>query len=170
MTTFLTSADRCAAEAVAPDLALWERVRIKSADRHHVRDGLPLLQLGRDYSGRNSRAASRCTHQTERSRETRCVSERTHHDPLKAIDAEIYLEILAPESEPSRGRCRCPLPNHEDRNPSASYTGTVWYCHRCATGGDIYTLGSQLLGLAERGEDFLELRRELAGRMLGAAA
>jgi hypothetical protein len=59
------------------------------------------------------------------------------------------------------------LPDHEDLNPSASYSGTVWYCHRCSVGGGIFTLAAALTGLRERGEDFNELRRWTAERLVG---
>lgn len=68
-------------------------------------------------------------------------------DELRGIPAEEYLEHLAPESEPARGRCRCPLPHHEDRNPSASYKGTVWCCHGCGEGGDLLDLAAVITGL-----------------------
>ena len=89
---------------------------------------------------------------------------------LASIEAEDYLEILVPESEPNRGRCHCPLPDHEDNNPSATYNGSVWYCHSCSTGGGIFTLAAAITGLRDRGDDFGELRKWVAERMLGAAA
>lgn len=92
---------------------------------------------------------------------------RDDTDALTSIPAETYLEILAPESEPGRGRCRCPLPDHEDRNPSASYRESVWYCHRCGAGGGIFQLGSALSGLADRGDEFPLLKTWVAERLLG---
>ena len=90
-------------------------------------------------------------------------------EALATIPAETYLEVLAPESEPHRGKCRCPLPDHEDNNPSATYRDSVWYCHVCATGGGIFTIGAAISGLSDHGSEFVELRRWLAERMLGAA-
>lgn len=145
----------------ADQAACWQRLANRAADRHHVRDGAPLPKLGRRKAARPRPIPGH----------------RSHHptftaadDPLKEIPAETYLEVLAPNSEPNRGRCRCPLPDHEDRNPSASYKGRVWMCHRCGIGGDVYTLGSALSGLADRGDEFCELRRWLAERMLAVVA
>jgi hypothetical protein len=88
---------------------------------------------------------------------------------LAGIPAEDYLPVLDPYTEPSRGRCRCPLPDHEDRNPSATYRDSVWYCHRCATGGGIFTAAAAISGLQDRGDEFGELCKWVAERMLGAA-
>lgn len=143
--------------------AAWTRLGIWSADRHFVRGDLPLLDLQparpkpKPYRGRAG---------TETGRD---VGWQRVTDGLSAIDAETYLEILVPESEPSRGICRCPLPDHEDRHPSASYRDTGWYCHRCGTGGGVFQLGAALTGLDDRGPDFNDLRRWLAERLIGAA-
>lgn len=91
------------------------------------------------------------------------------NDALRSVEAERFLEVLVPESEPSRGRCRCPWPNeHEDRNPSASYNATAFFCHPCGEGGGIFELGAALTGRSLTGPDFLEVRRFLAERLLGA--
>ncbi len=77
---------------------------------------------------------------------------------LRAIEAELYLATLVPESSPARGICRCPLPNdHEDRHPSASYKGTAWYCYRCGIGGGLFTLAAAITGRTTTGPDFIEV-------------
>jgi len=88
-------------------------------------------------------------------------------ETIAAIPAETYLPMLDPDCEPDRGRVRCPLPDHEDRHPSASYKDSVWYCHRCGEGGGIFTAAAAITGLGERGDEFCELRKWLAERMLG---
>jgi len=90
------------------------------------------------------------------------------NEALRSVEAAVYLEALVPESEPARGRCRCPWPDHEDRTPSASYSGAVFFCHTCAQGGGVFELGSALTGRSLHGKDFLEVRRFLAERLLGA--
>lgn len=95
----------------------------------------------------------------------RIVSDNGHRDAfersllaLREIRAELYLATLVPESNPTRGICRCPLPNdHEDRRPSASYKGTAWYCHRCGIGGGLFTLAAAITGRATTGPDFIEV-------------
>lgn len=64
----------------------------------------------------------------------------------------------------------CPIPGHEDKNPSASIDltkgdGGVWACHRCDDGGDKYDLAAIHFGFARpdyKGKDFPELRRRMA--------
>lgn len=90
-------------------------------------------------------------------------------DPLKALTFEQYAPILAPDCEPSRGKCHCPAPGHDDSHPSCSYKDNLWHCFSCLESGDIYSLGSLISGLDTR-RDFPELRRWLADRLLGAAA
>jgi len=36
-----------------------------------------------------------------------------------------------------------------------------WYCFGCGRGGSIYDFAAALLGSGTRGQDFIELRREL---------
>lgn len=140
---------------------MWKRLAEQTDDRRYA-DGLVEFK-------------SRKPKQKRRSRPIRALSPsveewRRGTEALASISAETYLSVLSPESDPDRGRCRCPLPDHEDRNPSATYKDSVWYCHVCATGGGIFTLGSALSGLGDRGDDFCDLRKWLAERLLRVAA
>jgi hypothetical protein len=45
-----------------------------------------------------------------------------HDDPLKRIPAAEYLPLIAGVEVSSSGRCRCPMPDHEDLHPSARLT------------------------------------------------
>lgn len=139
---------------------MWHRLSIKAADRHFAEGRGPFIQR-RTKPRRRSRRAFTTLPSDEWRRGT---------EALASIPAETYLAVLAPESDPSRGRCRCPLPDHEDRNPSSSYRDTSWYCHVCGKGGGIFQLGSALSGLGDHGDQFGELRRWLTNQMLGAAA
>lgn len=89
---------------------------------------------------------------------------------LAGIPAEEYIPALTDSETLPGGRCHCPLPDHEDRNPSATYKDTVWFCHRCGEGGGIFQLASAITGKGERGDDFCELRKWLAERLLGVVA
>lgn len=80
--------------------------------------------------------------------------------PIQAVkeavsirDALDYLGLPAP-----RGRAiRCPLPEHDDRHPSASIYGERdgesprWWCHTCARGGDVLDLVEAVRGGDRRG-------------------
>jgi len=53
----------------------------------------------------------------------------------------LYAMLRDRGCEPNGQRCRCPLPDHEDRDPSASYTPAdgdrpeLWHCFACGVGG-----------------------------------
>ena len=49
-------------------------------------------------------------------------------------------------------KAECPLPDHEDRNPSASINEDAcrWHCHTCDTGGDAVDIVRVLEGLDTR--------------------
>ncbi len=87
-------------------------------------------------------------------------------ESLRSIAAEDYLEAIA-DVDPARGRVQCPLPDHEDRNPSASYSGSAWYCHRCSEGGDLISLASTVSGIPATGRDFLRLLSWIGDRLPG---
>jgi len=89
---------------------------------------------------------------------------------LAAIPAETYIPILTGSEPLPGGRVSCPLPDHEDRNPSATYKDAVWFCHRCGEGGGIFTLAAAITGRRDHGDEFCELRKWVAEQMLGAAA
>lgn len=142
---------------------MWHRLAVQIDDRRYA-DGLAAFTSLKP----TRRPASPTVHATNR---TRSVSDdwRRGTEALASIPAETYLEVLTPESEPHRGKCRCPLPDHEDNNPSATYRDSVWFCHVCGTGGGIFRLGSALSGHHDHGPEFTNLRKWLAERLLGAA-
>ena len=54
---------------------------------------------------------------------------------------------------PDRGswiKCQCPIPEHEDSNPSASVNEEAgrWRCHTCDKGGDVFDLIMEVEGIA----------------------
>lgn len=85
-------------------------------------------------------------------------------DDLRAIPAAEYLEPIAGVEPLPGGRVRCPLPEHEDRRPSASFRGVCWYCHRCGEGGDLLDLAATISGLSLTG-DFLAVATWAAERL-----
>lgn len=90
-------------------------------------------------------------------------------DTIRSLPAADYLPAIAGVDALPGGRCRCPLPEHEDRNPSASWKGNLWHCHSCGEGGDLIALASRISGIDTRGADFFELARWIADRLLGRA-
>lgn len=93
----------------------------------------------------------------------RCASRAAGEDRLLAVAPRVYVERLTGATVGRDGKVRCPF--HEDRRPSLHVYEDPqrgWYCFGCGRGGSIYDFAALLLGRGTRGEDFLELRRELA--------
>ena len=91
-------------------------------------------------------------------------------DPLKAIPAEEYIAVLAPDVELIRGQAICPF--HADTDPSFRVYGTGWTCFggcepldpvKQHLGGDIYTFAALIWGVSPRprGLVFSQLTKEL---------
>jgi hypothetical protein len=83
-------------------------------------------------------------------------------DPLLAISPRVYVERLMGRPVGRSGKVCCPF--HEDRTPSLHVYEDPqrgWFCFGCGRGGSIYDFAAPLLGRGTRGEDFIELRREL---------
>lgn len=76
-----------------------------------------------------------------------------------------YVDKPLPSREPDeRGELtvRCPLPGHEDRNPSANLNthDNVFVCYACNEGGDPLVMIGRILGLDHRNpQEFMELSK-----------
>lgn len=93
-------------------------------------------------------------------RERSCV---TAADALRLVAPRVYFERLTGVRVGRSGKVRCPF-HHEDQTPSLHVyedPGRGWYCFGCGRGGSIYDLASLVLGRGTRGQDFIQLRREL---------
>lgn len=155
-TEFMTGSDLSFLFGTLPaadQAACWERLRIRTEDRHRVRDGQQMAVKKPKLIRRNK------------------VRHLTQLDVDRLIDlpAEEYLERLDPLTEPARGRCRCPRPEHPDNHPSASYRDTSWFCHVCAEGGGIYQAAAAISGLPDHGPGF-RLLHEWTANKIGVAA
>lgn len=100
----------------------------------------------------------------------------SRHDPLKAIPACEYVELLAGVVAPRDDvKICCPLPGHQDRIPSFHVGGpdpAAWHCFgACDVGGGVYELAGHLWGASVplRGDDFRAVRELLLERF-GMAA
>lgn len=89
-------------------------------------------------------------------------------DPLRGVAPPVYFGEIAGVDVPAQGgMIRCPLPQHEDPNPSCQVFASAqrgWHCYGCGRGGSIYDLAAPIWGLETRGRDFVELRRRLQQR------
>ena len=141
----------------------WERkAREAAADTEHLRD--PLSDLDRPPRRRTAqRPPSRARAST-----SRLPGRRFEDDPLVAIDAVTYLEVLAGAEFSNGDMARCCF--HEDRSPSLKAYGAQFHCFGCGRHGSIYDAASELWGVGTRGADFLELRQRLAQELLGVVA
>jgi len=79
-----------------------------------------------------------------------------------AVPPRVYVERLLGSPVGRDGKVRCPV--HEDCTPSLHVYEDPrrgWYCFSCRQGGSVYDFAALLLGRGTRGEEFIELRREL---------
>lgn len=94
-------------------------------------------------------------------------------DGIDVLDAyERWILPTKPMRHPPRpGRreitVRCPLPDHADRNPSATLNQEqgVWHCHACSIGGDKFDIAAIKFGFDRndiRGPAFADLKRQMA--------
>jgi hypothetical protein len=83
-------------------------------------------------------------------------------DRLLRVAPRVYVERLTGVPVGRDGKVRCPF--HEDRTPSLHVYEDPqrgWYCFGCGRGGSIYDFAALLFCRGTRGEEFIELRREL---------
>lgn len=98
-------------------------------------------------------------------------------DPLHAIEPAFNIEALTGEEVGLDGKCRCPLPGHDDRTPSCHVYPTPeqgFYCDGCGRGGTVIDLTAALWGIDPRRAGYREIRdrlvRELIPHLERAAA
>jgi hypothetical protein len=96
------------------------------------------------------------------------VSLSSGDDPLKSVEPRVYFEALAGVTVPPSGWVNCPLPHHEDRNPSCQVLSTHWRCFGCGKGGGVIELASELHGIAPKGRGFWRLRDLIVEALLWA--
>jgi hypothetical protein len=92
-------------------------------------------------------------------------------DVLLTIAPAVYFKTLAGTEVGHDSKTRCPLPDHQDADPSCHVYDDAdrgWYCYGCGRGGSIYDLARELSGIGDRGGDFHELRDWIARRLLHA--
>lgn len=88
------------------------------------------------------------------------------HAALKNLDAREWMPRLTGVELSASGYMACPF--HEERTASLkAYPNGSWYCYGCHQGGSIFDFAGKLLGYETRGVAFVELRAELASRLLG---
>ena len=87
---------------------MWHWLAVKVADRHYANGTGPFIERRPKRQPRRPRRTTSTLPSDDWRRGT---------EALASIPAETYLAVLAPESDPYRGKCRCPLP--EPRMPAA---------------------------------------------------
>ncbi len=94
-------------------------------------------------------------------------------DELQSVPATFYVPALTGRDVGRDGKSQCPFhAGGEERTPSLQvYTPPTgpgsWFCFACQRGGSIIDLGALLYDLAPRGRGYWEIRRRLAGDLLG---
>jgi len=95
-------------------------------------------------------------------------------DPLLDVSPIGYVAALTGREVGRDGKARCPF--HADggeRTPSLhAYEDAEdgWYCFACGEGGTVIDLAAKLWHIEARGAGYHELRRRLAGELLGREA
>jgi len=92
-------------------------------------------------------------------------------DPLLAIPPPVYVEALTGREVGRDSKVRCPF--HDDHTPSLHAFDDLergWTCFGCDRGGTIIDFGAALWEISPRGAGYHELRRRLAGALLGREA
>ncbi len=97
-------------------------------------------------------------------------------DPLLALPAAIYVEVLTGQEVGRDGKINCPF--HKDNTPSlhvyerAKTPGSApgWKCYGCGRAGSVIDFAASLYGLEPRGRGYHEIRERLEADLLGAAA
>lgn len=85
-------------------------------------------------------------------------------DPLQRFAPADYFQLLAGVEPDREGKVCCPLPAHDDPEPSCHVYETAaqgWYCFGCDRGGDIYELAGGMWGLDTHSREFREIRQRL---------
>jgi hypothetical protein len=105
-------------------------------------------------------------------------AERNALDDARRVPPPVYFRLLAGVAVPERGGdVRCPLPDHDEQNPSCRVYPEPergWVCFGCRRGGSIYDLASLLeRGPGGRrgalhGEEFRRVKRRV-WELLGLA-
>jgi hypothetical protein len=89
-------------------------------------------------------------------------------DPLKNIEPRVYVEALTGEVVPANGWLCCPLPDHDDTEPSFQVLSSHWRCFGCGRGGSVIDLAGALHGIEPRGRGFWRLRDLIVEALLWA--
>ena len=107
-----------------------------------------------------------------RRRESPPAARPASDDPLLAIPPPVYVEALTGREVGRDGKMRCPF--HDDRTPSLHVYDDPdrgWACFgACDRGGTIIDFGAALWEISPRGAGYHEVRRRLAGALLGREA
>jgi hypothetical protein len=94
-------------------------------------------------------------------------AERDYGDWIEWLASLDLVEIwtaLTGDDSPAGRAVRCPLPDHDDADPSCyvyADTSRGWFCFGCQRGGSALDLGAILWQIEPRGAGFFEICRRL---------
>ncbi len=133
---------------------------------------LRALEIARDDFEIQLREAER--HAEEEQDKRRRLKRRRQYasqgeDPTQAlldIPCDVWLPVLTGIEMPRGRRISCPLPGHEDKDPSCRFYDATFYCWGCHRSGDIFNFVGELWEIDHRGSRFPELVKMLAMRLL----
>lgn len=85
---------------------------------------------------------------------------------LRAIDAREWMPRLTGVALTTAGYMPCPF-HDEDTASLKAYPNGSWFCYGCHVGGSIIDFACLLQNRPPRGEDFIEVRADLARQFFG---
>jgi hypothetical protein len=85
---------------------------------------------------------------------------------LREIPCDIWVPALTGVEIPNGRRISCPLPGHEDNEPSCRFYETSFHCWSCGRSGDIFVFAGYLWVVPHNGSRFPELVKRLAELLL----
>lgn len=90
-------------------------------------------------------------------------------EALRSPDARDWLPRLTGQELVADDRARCPLhADGQERTPSLkAYPNGSWYCYACHQGGSIFDFAAALWDTDTHGVAFVQLRAQLARKLLG---
>lgn len=86
-------------------------------------------------------------------------------ETLLEIPCDVWLPALTQVEVPRGRRVSCPLPGHDDNEPSCRLHDTWFYCYSCNRGGNVFNFAGELWDIDHKTR-FPELVKLLAERLL----
>jgi hypothetical protein len=117
---------------------------------------------------KHAEAAAKKRRKLERRRQLigREADAESQREALLDLPSDEWLLALTGVEMPTGRRVSCPLPGHEDSEPSCRFYASTFYCFSCGRGGDVFRFAGELWGVSWDGRSFATLRKRLVELLL----